>query len=99
MSKNIRIAIQELNRLQMQVTKLDPILALKFETLRSKILSIESNGDWREYYDVCREPVARSKAELADLLGVSIRTLYRHEKALKNRKSAGHVTMGWPHKT
>ena len=95
MSKTkVRAAIRELDRLVAKVEKRDAALALEFDKLRSQILNVESNGDWREHLGWMSE-TARSYDELAKMAGVSSKTLQRElrkrgiEPSKRGRKPAG----------
>lgn len=79
--RKVRAAVQQLDRLVAKVAKLDPVLAVEFDTLRTQIVNIESNDDWREHLDFCRD-IARSQVELAKFLGVSEKTV---QKELRKR--------------
>lgn len=77
--QKIRDAVQQFDRLVDKVAKLDASLALEFDKLRTMIINIESDGDWREHLDLCTD-VARSQTELAEMLGVSTRTLQKEQR-------------------
>jgi hypothetical protein len=74
--KKIRATVQQLDRLVAKVAKIDASLAVEFDSLRTQIVNINSNADWRDHFNLCAD-IARDYADLSSMLGVS-------EKSVRN---------------
>lgn len=68
----IREALRTFDRLVAQVKPVD--LAMKFGALRTQIVNINSNADWRDWVCFCAD-IARDYQELSEMLGVSVKSV------------------------